>query len=107
MIFDTGAEIVAVGKNHLREMGVSAPDGKPIGMAMGVGSAGGIDVRLAHCVRGCAGYAGCEESGYVELLPDGKVVEDDDGYFGVEFHGRGGFKGRSLWDGKQSDGSEG
>ena len=63
----------------------------------GMGSAGGIDVGFAHCVRGRVRYAGCEEGRYVELLPDGEVVEDDDGYFGVEFHGGGGFKGWSLW----------
>jgi predicted aspartyl protease len=44
MIFDTGAEIVAIGKNHLREMQLPAPEGKPIGMASGVGSTGGVAV---------------------------------------------------------------
>jgi hypothetical protein len=32
-------------------------------------------------------------------LPDGEIVEDDDGYFGVEFHGGEDFMGWSLWDG--------
>ena len=56
----------------------------------GVGSTGGIDVGLAHRVRGRVRYARREERCYVEFLPDSEVIEDDDGYFGVEFHGVGG-----------------
>ena len=78
--------------------GVGLVDHDGLAEEAGVGSAGCIDVGLAHCVRGRPGDAGREESGYVELLPDCKVIEDDDGYFGVEFHG-GGFRGWALWDG--------
>jgi predicted aspartyl protease len=44
MVFDTGAEVVALGKNHLRELGINAPEGKPIGQASGVGSTSGVNV---------------------------------------------------------------
>jgi clan AA aspartic protease (TIGR02281 family) len=38
MVFDTGAGAVAVGKNHLAEIGVAPPSGPPTGSAHGVGS---------------------------------------------------------------------
>lgn len=44
MIFDTGAESIAFGKNHLAEASIPAPTGKPVGMAMGVGSSGGVPI---------------------------------------------------------------
>jgi clan AA aspartic protease (TIGR02281 family) len=40
MIFDTGAETVVFGKNHLRELGIAPPQGEPTGLAMGVGAGG-------------------------------------------------------------------
>jgi len=40
MVFDTGAEMVVVGKNHLQELGIAAPQGPATGLASGVGSGG-------------------------------------------------------------------
>jgi predicted aspartyl protease len=44
MIFDTGAESCVFGKNHLQQMGISAPTGRPVGQSMGVGDGGSQDV---------------------------------------------------------------
>lgn len=44
MIFDTGAEGCAFGKNHLRELGLRLPEGQPIGAAVGVGNSGQIPI---------------------------------------------------------------
>lgn len=40
MIFDTGAEFCAFGHNHLAELGIPAPKGKPSGQCQGVGERG-------------------------------------------------------------------
>jgi len=40
MFFDSGAENVAVGKNHLAELGIRLPQSKPVGMAYGIGGGG-------------------------------------------------------------------
>lgn len=42
MVFDTGAETCAFGKNHLRELGLPLPQGAPTGYAVGVGDGGAI-----------------------------------------------------------------
>lgn len=42
MVFDTGAEACAFGKNHLRELGIPVPQGAPTGQATGVGDGGVI-----------------------------------------------------------------
>lgn len=42
MIFDTGCEVTALGKNHLRQLGLPLPNGAPSGYAQGVGSANKI-----------------------------------------------------------------
>lgn len=44
MLFDTGAESTVLGKNHLRELGLPMPSGKPVGSAMGVGEGGAQDI---------------------------------------------------------------
>jgi predicted aspartyl protease len=44
VIFDTGAESVSLGKNHLAEIGARAPGGAPVGYAVGVGDGGRQDV---------------------------------------------------------------
>jgi clan AA aspartic protease (TIGR02281 family) len=58
MIFDTGAEVCAFGKNHLRELGIPLPQGSPTGMASGVGDGGLIptwtmnaDLKLGSIYR--------------------------------------------------------
>lgn len=43
MVFDTGADDCAFGKNHLRELGIAPPTGKPHFKAHGVGDGGGQD----------------------------------------------------------------
>ncbi len=43
MIFDTGAEGCSFGKNHLRELNISEPQGKSTSLSYGVGSAGGVE----------------------------------------------------------------
>lgn len=43
MLFDTGADGCAFGKNHLREMGINIPTGKPSYQSQGVGDQGAID----------------------------------------------------------------
>lgn len=40
MIFDTGAEAVVFGKNHLAELGIAPPKGEPTGLSFGVGEGG-------------------------------------------------------------------
>ncbi len=40
MYFDTGAEGCAFGRDHLTEVGITPPTGKPTGMAVGVGDGG-------------------------------------------------------------------
>jgi predicted aspartyl protease len=40
MIFDTGAEAVVFGKNHLSELGLGAPKGEATGLSFGVGDGG-------------------------------------------------------------------
>jgi len=40
MIFDTGAELCAFGNNHLAELGIPIPKGKPSGQCVGVGERG-------------------------------------------------------------------
>ena len=94
---------LAEGAEEARGVGLVNHDG--LAEETGVGSVGGVDVGFAHRVRGCVRDAGCEERGYVEFLPDGQVVEDDDRYFGVEFHG-GAFEGWSLCNGKQCEATE-
>ncbi len=42
MIFDTGAEGCVLGKNHLAQLGITPPQGPPVGYSRGVGSSGGI-----------------------------------------------------------------
>jgi clan AA aspartic protease (TIGR02281 family) len=44
MIFDTGASTCALGKNHLADLGIKPPSGKPAGFVYGVGSAGRVPV---------------------------------------------------------------
>lgn len=44
MVFDTGAEGCAFGKNHLRTLGIAPPEGEPSGLASGVGSAGAVKI---------------------------------------------------------------
>lgn len=44
MIFDTGAEMVAFGKNHLAQYQIAAPEGKPVGKASGVGAGQGVNI---------------------------------------------------------------
>lgn len=58
MVFDTGAEMCAFGKNHLRELGIQLPQGAPTGRASGVGDGGVIgtwtiraDIKLGGIVR--------------------------------------------------------
>jgi len=58
MVFDTGAEVCAFGKNHLNELGIPLPTCKPTGRASGVGDGGVIgtwqvraDVKLGPIVR--------------------------------------------------------
>lgn len=58
MVFDTGAEVCAFGKNHLRELGIQPPQGAATGMAVGVGDGGAIptwtmraDLKLGSIVR--------------------------------------------------------
>jgi len=48
MFFDTGAEIVAMGKNQLAEVGVAEPTGAPTGAASGVGSSGSVATWMIH-----------------------------------------------------------
>jgi len=43
MLFDTGADGCVFGKNHLRELGMAIPTGKPAYKSVGVGDAGKID----------------------------------------------------------------
>ncbi|MCC7528882.1 MAG: aspartyl protease family protein [Candidatus Melainabacteria bacterium] len=43
MLFDTGADGCAFGKNHLREIGMAIPTGKPSYQSTGVGEQGKID----------------------------------------------------------------
>lgn len=43
MIFDTGADGCAFGKNHLRELGIAMPTGQPHFKAQGVGDGGSQD----------------------------------------------------------------
>lgn len=50
MIFDTGAGTVAVGKNHLSEIGVQQPVGPATGMAAGVGSSSGVPTWQMNAV---------------------------------------------------------
>jgi clan AA aspartic protease (TIGR02281 family) len=40
MIFDTGAEAVVFGKNHLNELGIDVPKGEATGLSFGVGDGG-------------------------------------------------------------------
>ncbi len=40
MFFDSGASEIALGKNHLRELGIRPPEGPPDGASRGVGSGG-------------------------------------------------------------------
>lgn len=40
MLFDTGAENCAFGKNHLKKLGISPPTGAPVGYSMGIGDGG-------------------------------------------------------------------
>jgi clan AA aspartic protease (TIGR02281 family) len=40
MLFDTGAEAVVIGKNHLQELGIQAPEGAATGFSYGVGAGG-------------------------------------------------------------------
>ncbi len=40
MVFDTGAEMIAFGKNHLSALGIAPPSGKPTGSSIGVGDGG-------------------------------------------------------------------
>lgn len=40
MLFDTGADMCAFGKNHLRDLGMPIPTGKPTSQSMGVGDGG-------------------------------------------------------------------
>lgn len=47
MVFDTGAEACAFGKNHLKELGIPIPQGPPVGMATGVGDGGNIPIWSA------------------------------------------------------------
>jgi clan AA aspartic protease (TIGR02281 family) len=42
MVFDTGAEVCAFGKNHLRALSIAPPEGEASGFASGVGSAGSV-----------------------------------------------------------------
>ncbi|MBS1995381.1 MAG: retroviral-like aspartic protease family protein [Cyanobacteria bacterium SZAS LIN-2] len=42
-IFDTGAEGIVIGKNQLRQLGLSLPQGRPIGKSQGVGDGGPQD----------------------------------------------------------------
>ncbi len=58
MFFDTGAEMVALGKNQLSEAGIPAPTGPPTGQAGGVGSSGGtnfwsmpVDIKVGDIQR--------------------------------------------------------
>ena len=44
MCFDTGASGIAVGKNHLAQIGVQPPGGAPVGESHGVGSANGVPI---------------------------------------------------------------
>ena len=43
MLFDTGADVCAFGKNHLRELGITPPAGKPTSKMRGVGDKDLID----------------------------------------------------------------
>jgi clan AA aspartic protease (TIGR02281 family) len=40
MFFDSGASDIALGKNHLRELGIAPPEGPPVGASRGVGDGG-------------------------------------------------------------------
>lgn len=40
MMFDTGAEMCSFGFNHLQQLGIPIPTGKPSGMSLGLGSSG-------------------------------------------------------------------
>ena len=58
MVFDTGAEVCAFGKNHLKELGIAPPQGRPTGYAMGVGDGGmiptwemNVDLKLGGIYR--------------------------------------------------------
>ncbi len=44
MVYDTGASGCVFGKNHLRQLGINPPTGKPTGAASGVGSNGVVPV---------------------------------------------------------------
>jgi predicted aspartyl protease len=58
MFFDTGAETVAVGKNHLAQLGIKLPQSKPVGLAYGVGGGGAqavwslrVDLKVGNIER--------------------------------------------------------
>lgn len=42
MVFDTGASVTMLGKNHLDSLGIEPPEGPPVGTAAGVGGSGTV-----------------------------------------------------------------
>lgn len=58
MVFDTGADITCMGKNHLEQLGIPLPTGKPAGFSQGIGDAGAVpfwvvnaDIKIGNIIR--------------------------------------------------------
>jgi predicted aspartyl protease len=85
MIFDTGAEVIAMGKNHLEELGLRGPSGQASGKSAGVGDGGAqdtwhhaVDIKVGQIERKNFPVMVQESLGVMPLL--GQTFFDDYSY---------------------------